>query len=76
MAKNRIEVFLHELDDLQRNVIQFAKKQGFKEAEEWEEQLNEMVSTSKRFETELALARSPVEIDRILKEYWKSLIKF
>jgi len=75
LAKNRMDAFLHELDNLQRNLIQFAKEQGFKEAEELEEQINEMISTSKRFEAELALAQSPIEIDKILKKYQKSLFK-
>jgi len=74
-AWKRIEVFLHELVDLQRNLIQMAKEQGIKEAEKWKEELDKSISASRQLETELASAQSPIEVDRILKKYWKSFRK-
>jgi len=71
----RIEVFLRELTKVQRNLIQWAKDQGIKEAEKWERELNEIISSSRRLENELASAKSPLEIENILEKYWASLLK-
>lgn len=73
-GKKRLEVFLRELTKMERGLIQMAKEQGFKEAKKWEEELNRTLLTSKRFETELALARTPVEINMILKRYWRNIL--
>ena len=73
-AMQRLDVFLSELVNFERGLIQMAKEQGLKEAEKWEEELNKSISTSKLLETELALAKSPAEINRIIKKYWKNLL--
>ena len=73
-ARKRLDVFLSELVNFQRGLIQMAKEQGLEEAEKWEEELNKSISTSKLLETELALAKSPAEIKRIMERYLRSLL--
>jgi hypothetical protein len=68
-AIRRLEVLVNELVNCQRDLIKLAKDQDVTEAEKWEIELNEMLIESKRFEAELALARSPIEFRNILDKY-------
>ena len=75
-AMKRMDTFFAELVNLQRNLIQMARDQGIEEAKKCESELNEMISQSKRFEAELAFAKSPSEFRNILDKYLSKASEF
>jgi len=72
----RLDVILSELIKIQRGLIQRAKEQGNEKAEKYEHELNEMILYSKRFEAELASAKSPAHIKKIIEKYSSKLFGF
>ena len=75
-AMKRMDALFGEFVNFQRNLIQMAKDQGIEEAEKCESELNEMISQSKRFEAELAFAKSPSEFRNILDKYLSKASEF
>lgn len=72
----RLDVILSELIKIQRGLIQRAKEQGNEKAEKYEHEFNEMILHSKRFEAELASAKSPADIKKIIEKYSSKLFGF
>ena len=72
----RLESLLGGLIKIERGLIQRAKEAGSDKAEKYELQLNEMIWQSKRFEAELASAKSRADIRKLIEKYSSKLFSF